>query len=843
MAGDNDGTLVGGPVFAAGKVGDALQFDYSNDAMRVPANPALDVGQGSGFTIEGWIKSDELTVQHPIVEWNNDVGGIGAHFWTSHLGFDGRIASLIANIVDVNGVGHGIRTEPNLLTIDRFYHVALTYDKASGVASIYVDGTRVALENMGTFTPQTSSHFYVGLRSSGPAAGNRFAGKIDELSLYNRALSAAELQAIYAAQSAGKCQPTPPPPPPCVPPVANMVSWWPFDGTAEDLAGSNHGTLLGDPVFGSGKVAQALQFDYANDAMRVSANPTLDVGQGNGFTLEGWIQPNDLTVQHPIVEWNDDVGGIGAHFWTSHLGFDGKIASLMANIVDVNGTGHGIRTEPNLLTATRFYHVALTYDKPSGVASIYVDGTQVANTNLGTFTPQTSSHFYAGLRSSGVAAGNRFAGKIDELSLYNRALSGAELQAIFAAGGGGKCKPPPVPSAITSQPQSQTVPVGGSVTFTVGASGTQLTYQWRHNGAPLPGATHSSLTLHDVQMSQAGAYSVVVSNPSGSATSDDAILTVTQPDDCAPVPDGLVAWWPFDGNADDILGNNDGTLFGAPLFGPGRVGQALQFDYHDDAMRVPANSDLDVGRGKGFTIEAWIKPNDLTVQHPIVEWNDDAGGIGAHFWTSHLGFDGKIASLAANIIDVDGVGHDIRTGPNVLTTDQFYHVALTYDKHSGVAAIYINGNRMAETNMGRFTPQTSSHFYVGLRSSGAAAGNQFAGKIDELSLYDRALDGAELQAIHAAANLGKCKPPALTPADAVAAILELLMDYQLPRGKERPLAAALEGAIQAFERGDLEGGADALRAFQEKAARTLLPEHPNEAAALIQAAQMVIDAL
>src|SRR6185503_6161920 len=102
----------------------------------------------------------------------------------------------IANIIDVTGVGHGIVTPPNLLTTSNFYHVALTYDKASGLAAIYINGNSVTQQNLGTFTPQTSTHFYVGLRSSGTAAGNRFSGTIDELSLYNRALPAAQLAAI-----------------------------------------------------------------------------------------------------------------------------------------------------------------------------------------------------------------------------------------------------------------------------------------------------------------------------------------------------------------------------------------------------------------------------------------------------------------------------------------------------------------------------------------------------------------------------------------------------------------------------------------------------------------------
>src|SRR2546430_13663508 len=81
--------------------------------------------------------------------------------------------------------------------------------------------------------------------------------------------------------------------------------------------------------------------------------------------------------------------------------------------------------------------------------------------------------------------------------------------------------------AITTQPQSQTAVAGSSATFTVAATGTApLGLQWKFNGANLSGATNLTLRLDNVQPSQAGTYSVRVSNPYGSAQSSGAQLTV-----------------------------------------------------------------------------------------------------------------------------------------------------------------------------------------------------------------------------------------------------------------------------------------------------------------------------
>jgi hypothetical protein len=83
---------------------------------------------------------------------------------------------------------------------------------------------------------------------------------------------------------------------------------------------------------------------------------------------------------------------------------------------------------------------------------------------------------------------------------------------------------------IFSHPQSQTVTNGSDVTFRVTANGNPpLTYQWRKDGAAIPGATSSAMTLFDVTETDEGTYSVIVSNPAGTAVSSHAVLTVITP--------------------------------------------------------------------------------------------------------------------------------------------------------------------------------------------------------------------------------------------------------------------------------------------------------------------------
>ncbi|MDF9832449.1 putative repeat protein (TIGR02543 family) [Ereboglobus sp. PH5-5] len=79
---------------------------------------------------------------------------------------------------------------------------------------------------------------------------------------------------------------------------------------------------------------------------------------------------------------------------------------------------------------------------------------------------------------------------------------------------------------ITTQPASKTIKVGDSTTFSVTATGVGLTYQWKKNGTDIPGATNANLVVTNAQKSDAGNYTVVVTNPAGSKTSNPATLTV-----------------------------------------------------------------------------------------------------------------------------------------------------------------------------------------------------------------------------------------------------------------------------------------------------------------------------
>jgi hypothetical protein len=319
------------------------------------------------------------------------------------------------------------------------------------------------------------------------------------------------------------------------------------------------------------------------------------------------------------------------------------------------------------------------------------------------------------------------------------------------------------PPVIITQPVDQTVIVDGTGSFTVMACGTlPLSYQWSVNGTDLVGATNATLTLTNVQFNQAGSYAVTVTNLLGSTTSSNATLTVLP---CDPAPSGLVSWWPAEeGNANDVIGTNNGVLEGVIGFGAGEVGQAFLFNNTNADVRVPASASLNVGAGSGFTVEAWINPSDVSQFHPLFEWNNGNGAWGVHF---HISANAGPGSFYANIVDSGGGWHQFSSSIAPLTTNVFQHVALTYDQASGVATIYYNGTVVVQQNLGSFTPLTTYDLYLGRRPSGGADTSTFAGLLDEPSLYNRALSSNEIIAIYNAGSRGKCPPTTPTTPPAI----------------------------------------------------------------------------
>lgn len=319
----------------------------------------------------------------------------------------------------------------------------------------------------------------------------------------------------------------------CTPAPPGLVGWWPGEGNGNDTAQANNGALEGGVAFAAGEVGQAFTFNGTSGAVHV---PIPGLGISSGFSLEMWINPADVSKPRPLVQWSDpNQPYFGVTFWISVPPTNGGTGPgcLLVDVCD-HTHHHPAVTAAGIIVSNAWQHVAATYDTASGLATLYLNGISILQTNFGVVLVSTPGDLWFGreydifLNDLFASIGNRsawYSGLMDEIGVYNRALPASEIQDIYNAASAGRCPVPP--TKVTIQPPAQTVAESESATFTAIASGTPpLTYQWFFNGTSVPGATNSSLVMSSVQLTNAGTYAVTVTNSFGDSAAPNATLSV-----------------------------------------------------------------------------------------------------------------------------------------------------------------------------------------------------------------------------------------------------------------------------------------------------------------------------
>jgi hypothetical protein len=229
---------------------------------------------------------------------------------------------------------------------------------------------------------------------------------------------------------------------------------------------------------------------------------------------------------------------------------------------------------------------------------------------------------------------------------------------------------------------------------------------------------------------------------------------------CVAPPDGLVGWWPGNGNAQDIITGNDGLLKGGTSFEPGKVRQAFSFNGIDSSVDIPQTASLNLNRQ--VSIEFWMKPAEENTMDNCCQ-----GLVGTDYYLIEIAV-GQINSETGVHFAIHSNGFYIHTSEKTNTgykvkPGQWSFVVGTYDGNS--LRLYINGREEVQVNyQGNITAMPSEGFL----SIGSEDGRTrtacpdcpgtryFNGLIDEVSIYDRALTSAEIQSIYAAGEAGKC---------------------------------------------------------------------------------------
>jgi len=234
---NNVGTLTGGVQWGARETGGALEFDGSSGYVRVPFGPTLKLLNQGDFTVAAWFKSDVVPTENKEVFQQGDANGSG-RTWLYIGATSGEIRTFLGNAATNSGIN---------VTPDTWFHAAVVVKEggANDTVQVYVNGKPAgAAAQRGV--ENSEGPYFIGCHKN---LTNFWDGQIDDVRLYKRALSAAEVKAMVPPKV--KAQ-KPDPADGDVTVVTPLLRWTPGETAAV------HSVYLGtDPNLGSKDLVQS----------------------------------------------------------------------------------------------------------------------------------------------------------------------------------------------------------------------------------------------------------------------------------------------------------------------------------------------------------------------------------------------------------------------------------------------------------------------------------------------------------------------------------------------------------------------------------------------------------
>lgn len=207
------------------------------------------------------------------------------------------------------------------------------------------------------------------------------------------------------------------------------VAWWRAEWDATDSAGSHHGQLLGAVGYTNGIVGTAFNLRAPaspEQGVKVPSDPALDLGAGAGFTVLAWINPKGyMGGIYPILEWSNGYQPYSTFSISGPSPDNIPMRCLYAKL----GPGQApyFYTAADLIKSNQWQQVGFSWDRASATVTLFLNGGAVLQAGT-SYVPLTTGYITIGCRP-GFALG--FTGAIDEVSLFDRALSSSEVRALF----------------------------------------------------------------------------------------------------------------------------------------------------------------------------------------------------------------------------------------------------------------------------------------------------------------------------------------------------------------------------------------------------------------------------
>ena len=341
-----------------------------------------------------------------------DFSGSNRDWWfTSNRNNAGRLVFMIDDTADNN---REVESDPGNDLSDGQWHQVCGLWGDTGM-SMYIDGTLQSNTNAYDIYPNTAVASYIGCYRggtypSGTSCNGNFDGKVDDIHIYSRALNKIEISKLYC--DGGWCE------------HQSLVAYYPFNGNANDESGNgNDGDINeetdSEPTLTTdrfGNENSAYSFDGINDFIVIDP----EFSYSNEISMGGWLKIDALSKGITIV--SKRFGNFGGEDF--QLYYEGPGDYKMVGIL------WGLSTERcrgtiNSVIDNDWHHYFFTYDGSFMV--MYIDGV----INQTCTSSGTVNNNNLNMRIGEDWYGNYGDGDIDEVRIYNRALSASEVQALY----------------------------------------------------------------------------------------------------------------------------------------------------------------------------------------------------------------------------------------------------------------------------------------------------------------------------------------------------------------------------------------------------------------------------
>jgi hypothetical protein len=696
--GINNGTLMNGATFAQGKVGQAFSLDGSDDYVQVSDSPSLNIGVGD-FSLHLWVNYAVVKtgdyVLLPNVFISQDEGGYSTHKWVFFSSDNGLY-------FHINNAGSYTFVGPVAFTPQAGQWYQLTVTRSGTLYSFYVNGALAGTVTDSMSIPDVSAPMTIG-----QAEGHGFFnGLIDEAAIFNRALAADEVASIYNSGSSG---------------MNGLISWWKADGNADDSVGAHSGTAAGGVAYIAGKIGQAFSLDGSDDSVEVGNWFNLQ-----SFTISMWVNPAASQQQYANIIDNNHSSN-PARSWVMQ---QNDSISNQYSFYGYSSTVGDVSAFPGVsftLQANQWTHVVVTRDGSTRIGTVFINGIALPSvTGTTDINYDGSQNLHFGRHDN---LGRNWAGKLDEIQIYSRALSVAEVSKLAGT----------YPdtfnfTAQTGMPLSTTI-ASNPITITGINSAAAISIaggEYQINGGSwtsLGGTVNNGDTVIVHQISS-GSYSTMTTSilTIGGVSGAFNVTTAASGD---PNASGLVSWWRAENNAYDSVGNNNGILRGGMSFVPGVVGQAFSLDGVNDYLEIPHSDSLNFGAHQPMSIILWVKRTSTSGISTIFAKRGDCG-YQVHYLLQWYGPGNWLVFGSTG-----APGNGLTTTADKLPLNTWTNISVTFD--GTTATMYINGFPVASNAM-YFDPNTAP-LTLGAEP---VCGDFFGGLIDEVKIFNRGLSTTEV---------------------------------------------------------------------------------------------------